>query len=329
MPVLQRTSSETLQYVAGGTLRYYTRWESGENSSVAGKPFDYLVALPPRVRYPAPVGLHLHAWGGSLKSELGWWFNAEKGAVLVSSNQEPYDWWTGYHEHRGRRALKTPADWKAGVIRPYSQKRMLSFVDWLATVMQLDLSRMFVAGVSMGGSGAIMLALRQPSRIAWTVSWVGVHVPRKSPQFVSAYELVYGKPEWKVLFEDGTPVWDYFDDVQYLRRHPDKDVGFITFANGKTDGAIGWAPAVEFFRALQETRQPHMFVWGQLGHGQRAQMPANGGERIMPLDLRTNQSLPAFTRCSLDDDPGTGCSIIRCGAGAGEPVPDMAARHHH
>jgi hypothetical protein len=35
-------------------------------------------------------------------------------------------------------------------------------------------------------------------------------------------------------------------------------------------------------------------------------MPAGSGERIMPLDLRTNQSLPAFTRGTLDDDPGTG-----------------------
>jgi hypothetical protein len=31
-----------------------------------------------------------------------------------------------------------------------------------------------------------------------------------------------------------------------------------------------------------------------------------GGERVMPLDLRTDLSLPAFTRSSLDDDPGNG-----------------------
>ena len=28
----------------------------------------------------------------------------------------------------------------------------------------------------------------------------------------------------------------------------------------------------EFLRALQETRRPHVFVWGQSGHGQRARL---------------------------------------------------------
>lgn len=35
-------------------------------------------------------------------------------------------------------------------------------------------------------------------------------------------------------------------------------------------------------------------------------MPGNGSERVMPLDIRTDQVLPAFTNCSLDDDPGNG-----------------------
>ena len=151
-----------------------------------------------------------------------------------------------------------------------------------------------------------MLAIRHPDRIAWAIGWVGVHVPRESPQFESSFELVYGKPEWNVKFEDGTPAWDHYDDARYLRRHPDRDLGFLTFSNGKNDSAIGWPQAAEFLRALQETRQPHMFVWGMSGHAERALMPAGGGERVMPLDLRLDQSLPAFTRSTLDDDLGNG-----------------------
>jgi hypothetical protein len=117
---------------------------------------------------------------------------------------------------------------------------------------------------------------------------------------------VYGEPEWGIRFENGTPVWDYFNDVWYLRQYPEKEIGFITFSNGKNDKGIGWSQAVDFYRALQETRRPHLFVWGQGGHGQRARMPRNGGERRMPLDIRTNQSLPAFSHCSLDDNPGNG-----------------------
>jgi hypothetical protein len=185
---------------------------------------------------------------------------------------------------------------------------MLSFLDWAATRWDLDLKRTYVAGSSMGGSGAPMLAIRYPERIAWAVSWVGVHVPEKSPQFKGSYANVYGEPEWKVKFENGTPVWDHYSDVWYLRRYPEKEIGFITFSNGKNDGAIGWPQAVEFYQALQETRRPHLFVWGQAGHGQRARMPVTLEERVMPIDLRTDQTLPAFTRCSLDDRPGNGAA---------------------
>jgi hypothetical protein len=66
---------------------------------------------------------------------------------------------------------------------------------------------------------------------------------------------------------------------------------------------------VEFTRALQETRRPHIFVWGQNGHGERAYFPTadGGGDNPRgPLGIRLDRSLPAFTRCSLDDDFGDG-----------------------
>jgi pimeloyl-ACP methyl ester carboxylesterase len=237
---------------------------------------------------------------------FGWWVNAEKGAVLVASNQEPYDWWTGYHEQYYAPRQAGDSAWKTGVVRPYTQKRLLSFVDWLGSRLSLDRSRFFVSGSSMGGSGSIMMAIRHPDRIAWGLGWVGVHIPRESPQFKGSYELVWGRPELNVKFEDGTPVWDYYDDAEYVRRHPAAPIGLLTFSNGKNDGGIGWSQAVRFVKALQEARQPHLFVWGQNGHGERARMPDNGGERVNPLDLRVDQSLPAFTRSSLDDDPGDG-----------------------
>lgn len=306
-PVLQRIERPTsFNYVEKSTLHFYVRWERLGNTSRSGRPYDYLVGYPDGVTYPAPVGVHLHAWSASMRSGYGWWFNASKGAILVASNQEPYDWWTGYHESYYDGRPPQASEWAKGVVRPYTERRVLSFVDWLATHIKIDRSRMFMAGVSMGGSGALMTAIRHPELVAWALSWVGVHDPRESPQFRSSYELVWGKPEWNVKFENGTPVWDYYSDPSYLRRFPERDIPFLTFSNGKNDGAIGWPQAVNFARALQETRQPHLFAWGQEGHGQRARMPDGGRETTMPLDLRIDRSLPAFTRSSLDDDLGNG-----------------------
>jgi hypothetical protein len=150
-----------------------------------------------------------------------------------------------------------------------------------------------------------MFAIRYPNRIAWSIGWVGVHDPGNTPQFTGSYENVYGKRQWGIKYEDGMPAFEYYKDAAFLRRYPEKEIGFITWSNGKNDGGIGWPQALEFFRAMQETRRPHIFVWGLSGHGQRATMPAEGGERVMPIDIRLDQSMPAFTNCSLDDNPGT------------------------
>lgn len=306
LPVLQRIEKpRSFNYVDNPTLHYYVRWEPPPHCSQPGRPFDYVVGIPPNLARPAAVGIHLHCWGGSLNGGYGWWYNAEKGSILLASNQVPYDWWTGYHE-KYFQCQRSKENWAGGVVRPYTQRRLLAFLDFVAGRWEVDLSRTFTAGSSMGGSGSPMLAIRHGGRIAWAVSWVGVHVPARSPQFRSSYAGVYGEPEWGVKFENGASPWDFYDDAQYLRSRPRDEVGLILFSNGKNDGAIGWPQAVEFLRALQETRRPFVFVWGQSGHGQRATMPVTLGERVMELDLATDRSLPAFGACSLDDDPGDG-----------------------
>src|SRR5262249_34543883 len=158
--------------------------------------------------------------------------------------------------------------------------------------------RVFTAGSSMGGSGSLMLHIRYPERFNWTASWVGVHIPEMSPTFRSSYEQSYGDVSWNILFENGERAFDYFNDALYLRNNPTKEMGFLAFSNGKNDAGIGWAQAVEFYKALRDTKRSFLFKWGQNGHGERSLMPMNLAEDPMPLDFRNDQSLPAFTNGS-------------------------------
>ncbi len=300
-PVLQRVERPaSFSYVDGPTLHYFVRWEAPPRANRASRPYDYLVALPPKRLDPAPVGLHLHCWGGSLEGGYGWWFNAAQGAVLISTNQIPYDWWTGYHEFTG-----SWRPWGEGVVRDYTQTRVMAFLDWAAKQWPLDASRVFTAGSSMGGSGSPNLGLRRAGRVAWVASWVGVHSPARSPQFRGSYEHVFGAVDWKVPFQDGkATAFEHFDDERFVRLDPAADTPLICFSNGKNDGAIGWPQALDFWKALQETRRPHVFVWGRDGHGQRALLPGpDPNERELGVDVRLDRTLPAFTRCTLDGRP--------------------------
>jgi pimeloyl-ACP methyl ester carboxylesterase len=303
-PVLQRiVTPPSFFYVDRPKLHYYVRWEAPPRCNMPSRPYNYLVAVPAKQRRPAPAGLHLHAWGGSLNDGFGWWYNAAQGAILLSTCQIPYDWWTGYHEFLG-----TGKSWSEGVIRDYTQTRLLAFLDWAATRWPIDRSRVFTAGLSMGGSGAPSLGLRHADRIAWVVSWVGVHDPTHSPHFQGSYEQVYGTLDWQLKYQDGrTPAFTYFNDVWFLRQDPAREAPLVCFSNGKNDTGIGWPQAREFWKALQETRRPHVFIWGQDGHGQRALLPGpKRSQDELGVDVRLDRTLPAFSNCSLDGNPGNG-----------------------
>ncbi len=307
-PVLQRIEKpRTANFIENPALHYYVRWEAPPRSNVAGRPFDYRVCIPPNVAKPAPVGLHLHCWGANLDDGYIWWYRGSEGAILVSSNQIPYDWWVAYHEKVG-----LSKDFKEGVTRDYTARRLFAFIDWAATKWETDPNRLFVTGASMGGSGASMLSVRYPDRFAYGLSSVGVHIAARSPQFRASYEGMCGKVDAGVPHESGLKSFEYLDNAFLLRRDPRREIAFLSFANGKNDGGIGWPQAVEFARALQETRRPHLFTWGQSGHGERVYVPTvtgggDGGPKLKgALDVRLDRSLPAFTRCSLDDEPGSG-----------------------
>ena len=306
-PILQRVETpDKFAYRPKPELRYYVRWEAPPRCNVPSRPFDYLVGLPEKPKWPAPIYLAFHCWGANLNGGYGWWYQRPPAtSVLVSTNQIPYDWWTGYHE-----AMGTWRPWSAGVVRSYTQKRYDAFVEWVCGQWRIDRTRTVVGGNSMGGGGSLAYGLRRGGLVSWGSGWVGVHRPAGTPHFLGSFELCYGRVGWKLKHADGLTAFDCFDDAAWLRRHPTADVPLLCFGNGKDDGGIGWPQALEYFRALQETRQPHVFHWALGGHGVRATLPGPGASgNTLPLDVRTDQSLPAFTKCSLDEDPGTGALL--------------------
>jgi len=291
--VLQRVvEAATFHYVEGSTLKYYVRWEAPPRCNLPGTPYDYLVAVPPKVQKPAPVQLAMHCWGGSLNGGYGSWHGGRTGAMLIATNQIPYDWWISYHEHRG-----SFRPWSEGLCRDFTVKRVLAFLDWVQAHWAVDATRIYLKGASMGGAGACMTAIRYPQRFAFALSEVGVHNAAQSPQFRGSYEVVVGQVQHKLRHESGLSVWDYLNDSFLLRQDPARDVPLLCVGNGKEDHGIGWPQALEFAQACQQTRQPHTFGWGLGGHTAPVYGP--------PPGLRLGQSVPAFTRCSLDSDPGT------------------------
>jgi hypothetical protein len=303
-PILQRIEQpKEFLYMQGVTLYFYTRWESPPRCNLPSRPYDYNVILGPKLVQPAPLNLILHCWGSNLRGKGGAfsWFGWKDKAlgIGVASNQIPYDWWTTYHENLG-----TWKCWNEGVTRDFTAKRLFAFVEWVGTKWQVDQTRVCVSGESMGGSGSTFLPIRYANRFAYAFSSVGIHNPAaiRPSGFYESYANHNGEFDARLKHESGLPAWDYLNDPLLVRKNPAARLPFIGFGNGKNDGGIGWPHVVDLAKALQEARQPHAVVWRMAGHGSGTFYPRD-------IDFRLDQSLPAFTNCSLDAHIGTAIKL--------------------
>ncbi len=296
----------TFDYVNDVMKHYFVKWECQPDTyRLPSVPHNYLVAVPPVTVDVRPVTVALHCWGGSMEDGYGLWRENASGSLLVATHEIPYDWWTAFHENTGTIRPWIDVDGNGGGrVRNYSQQRIWSFVEnFVNGHWAVDMNRVVVQGESMGGSGASMWGIRAAEKFACIFSKVGVHIPAESPGFVSSFINSYGQVAWGCLYgETGMSAFDYWDSDRWLREHVADDTPFITFSNGKNDSSIGWNQAWKYARALQETRRPHVWAWGMEGHGQGFTVPGPGGDP----QLVRNKTLPAFTYCSLDNDPGNG-----------------------
>jgi len=313
---------ESFYYVDDPILNYYVRWECQPTANVPNTPYDYLVAESPasRNREHPVIDLALHCWGGSLSSGYGWWYRAEEGSVLVSSNQYPYDWWTAYNENLG-----TIKSLTGSTVKPFNQVRILSFLfDFVIPQFHADQNRITLSGTSMGGSGASMWGIRSGHIFSNIISWVGVHIPEETPTFYGSYLGVYGGDRSrncvysneglarfgyeKVIREDSISPWDYWDNEYWLNTHRDVATPWISYSNGRNDNAIGWDQAYTNTNSLMVTKRPFNFHWGMSGHSERALLLGTGSDRYCSIDFRKDQFLPAFTNCSHDTGFGVSAS---------------------
>ncbi len=130
--------------------------------------YDYVVFEPECADSAAPVTLILHGWGGNTYGPVtedpdpwGWC------TYKIYPVDQGETWWFGFarnHDFRSGGAI--PA---CDAIVNYTEQRILRMIRALQRQppgAAVDLNRIYVYGQSMGGSGALALALRYPNVFA-------------------------------------------------------------------------------------------------------------------------------------------------------------------
>ena len=238
----------------------------------------------------------------------------------VQGRAAPYfTMWYGYNSHCGTGRPLTD-----GVNVNYTERRLMWTIDWVRRRFPVDATRITMTGGSMGGIASVFTALRHPDLL----TAIFANVPVLDFGAIWANNDLYvaplwGKPQEKIKSWDGVDVYDTMRAAWYAESHPETDFPLMVIVVGKHDTTVGWADKPVFFRAMEATRHGGCFYWDGRSHG--AQSPDQRywySGRTPPADMtgltekaaievdfltfRRDQSYPAFSRCSLNDDPGDG-----------------------
>ena len=236
-------------------------------------------------------------------------------------------WWYGYNSN-----IFDPARMSDGVVVNYSQRRLIWLIRWAQEYLGADANRTYLVGGSMGGSGAVFMALHHPHLFAAVRASVPI-VAYTQPGAGSAKRLEpYCGLLDRATTDDGTPMLDHMNGPRLASQPIPPSPGtpgeasgnsdcpragwgegspslpFLMLCNGRKDGSIPWENNPAFYRALQAGRHGFVTHWNHGAHGQC--------QKLLPPDaqnweqqfyrLRLDESFPAFSNASTDRNPGNG-----------------------
>jgi hypothetical protein len=178
----------------------------------------------------------------------------------------------------------------------FSDRYLMACVDWAMGKWPIDKAKIAVHAPTH-------FAIRHPD--VFRVLYIGAFefdVDRKWNPGAGALLTMFG-PQEMATTTDGKKAWDIIDIAWYMAQDVGRDIPFMVGLfdqpkDGNHGAEFGWQDDPKGYAALQKFRQPHCAQWG--------------GASISPTlrkhlaDMRWDKSVPAFTGCSLDNNPGNG-----------------------
>lgn len=232
---------------------------------------DYFNLLPAKADIVnAPLRVILHSAGGSADKALDFafknkgWFHFYEGddyhvLYLDCRRNRAKDWWWGSEEIK-----RSPGKYQ-NKLTPV-EARVLSTIEWVARQYNVDRNRIYLSGISMGGSGSLGIGLCRGDIFAA----ISVAVPA-------------GVEHMEFRMTNGG--------------HPDPPPLF-NFSSHIDEWSKGQERLLDYF---EKNKYSLFFAWGTFGHSSDVKAAHPGGYKFPWLSIRKDQAYPVFTRTSMND----------------------------
>lgn len=186
---------------------------------------------------------------------------------------------------------------------PYTENQLLWITRWVVERYQADSQRLSIGGNSSGAVGSMNVGFRHPELFSATYPAVGR--VRRVPAIALAGK--FDRNVGVLMFDGRTQYYDRADGPKFAAKTSD-DLPFLGWACGRRDGYATWQEHIDMVKVMTEARHGFAFSWNNGDHsgGGRAMFQI---QKYYPAEkFARDQSYPAFTHSSIDDDLGKGDS---------------------
>ncbi|MBF0451724.1 MAG: carboxypeptidase regulatory-like domain-containing protein [Candidatus Magnetomorum sp.] len=311
-PIRQRLTNDN-----GKQVQEYVHWADHRMSYNEGHAFNFMINIDDAADMETPSAVEIMLGGRSTTYYNSWAYDKMITIVpddyMPPTKNMPYDgyqydslqtWWSGCRSN-----YKTQE--KGGVFIPYTQNRIMYYIEWVKHCYNVDANRIYLRGGSMGGTGAMNFGLKHPEIFASVHSVVGcpnwqlnIHGVDDNYQVVQEGWRnegcqLWGNPEEEIVLSDGTPVWLWMNSGWYARNHMIKDMPFLSMSNGKRDGSIQYFPLPQFYQDMKVAKRAFNANIFDGGHsGWDSSFASLFGTIVK------NESIPALKNLSIDANAG-------------------------
>jgi hypothetical protein len=282
--------------------------------NVGSYPFN--VALYRSGIDPHPLTIRLSGGGSNFLSGLATGLAPNEYRIGLDDwlpNDESSSWF-GYHEQYDIFSLLNSPP-VSGLNHDYAIQRLEYTIDWAIRNLPVDSNSVYFNGVSAGGSGAFFASLTYPSRIAAA----SLKVPKfdlsflNDPEITNNYnegmpgrlriDTLLGTVSTNLLTNLGIPTYDLLNGGWLAHEHTNDNVPLLFAVNGKRDTMVGWAEKIPYYDSVNANRLGGAYFWDNRKHN------GDGLSWIFTPNLfryHRNVSFPAFSNCSVNNNPGDG-----------------------
>jgi hypothetical protein len=218
--------------------------------------------------------------------------------------------WVGYHEDYDIYSVNN-SQWTTGTVKTNTQTRMKYIMNWTLTHLPILQDQVYSSGSSHNGLGAALTAQLNPELFA--AVWTSV-----TPILFKAVDGTDWEEIWcasnKNLETDvtdpatGEPIriFDLLDLRHMYDANYSSGIPYIAGIHGKQDYTVGWVEAKHWYDSVNYSHQGGLWFWDQREHDGDGKQFDDEEIKIDFSRFSTQRAYPAFSHCSINQDPGNG-----------------------